>query len=227
MIDILGNPDASCRYAAVVWEKNSKPVIGVRPANHPGVRVSKSVWRGTNAIESWSWSGCEGNKTIVEVYGNGATVKLYLNNKLIGKKKLKQCKALFSVKYKSGSLCAIQYDAQEKEIGRSRLLSAEGEKRISVCPEEKQVKAGDIVYVDISVKGANGIVESAADEQLNCRVKGRRCFWGFGSADPCTTEAYDTGKFTTYYGRHRRSSMRQKPEQSVWKQKENIPAEKL
>lgn len=200
VIDILGNPDASCRYAAVIWEKNSKPVIGVRPANHPGVRVSKSVWRGTNAIESWSWSGCEGNKTIVEVYGNGATVKLYLNNKLIGKKKLKQCKALFSVKYKSGSLCAIQYDAQEKEIGRSRLLSAEGEKRISVCPEEKQVKAGDIVYVDISVKGTNGIVESAADEQLNCRVKGG-VLLGFGSADPCTTEAYDTGKFKTYYGR--------------------------
>lgn len=86
VIDILGNPDASCRYAAVIWEKNSKPIIGVRPANHPGVRVSKSVWRGTNAIESWSWSGCEGNKTIVEVYGNGATVKLYLNNKLIGKR---------------------------------------------------------------------------------------------------------------------------------------------
>ena len=80
--------------------------------------------------------------------------------------------------------------------------------------------------MDISVKGANGVVESAADEQLTCRVKGG-VLLGFGSADPCTTEAYDTGKFTTYYGRHRRSSMRQKPEQSVWKQKENIPAEKL
>lgn len=62
------------------------------------------------------------------------------------------------------------------------------------------MKAGDIVYVDISVKGANGIVESAADEQLNCRVKGG-VLLGFGSADPCTTEAYDTGKFKTYYGR--------------------------
>ena len=46
----------------------------------------------------------------------------------------------------------------------------------------------------------NGVVESAADEQLTCRVKGG-VLLGFGSADPCTTEAYDTGKFTTYYGR--------------------------
>lgn len=94
VIDILGIPDASCRYAAVTWDRRKNPVIGVRPANHPGVRVSKSVWRGTNAIESWSWDGCEGNKTIVEVYAKGAEAELLLNGKKIGKKKLNQCKAL-------------------------------------------------------------------------------------------------------------------------------------
>lgn len=51
-IDILGNPDASMGLAKTVWKIAKKPVIGVRPVNHPGVRVSKSVWRGTNAIES-------------------------------------------------------------------------------------------------------------------------------------------------------------------------------
>ena len=46
VIDILGNPDASCGLAKVVWDITDKPVIGVRPVNHPGIRVSKSVWRG-------------------------------------------------------------------------------------------------------------------------------------------------------------------------------------
>ena len=38
VIDILGVPDASCRYAATVWGKIDRPVIGVKPVNHPGVR---------------------------------------------------------------------------------------------------------------------------------------------------------------------------------------------
>ena len=68
--------------------------------------------------------------------------------------------------------------------------------RYRECARQGAVAADD----GRSVKGANGIVESAADEQLNCRVKGG-VLLGFGSADPCTTEAYDTGKFKTYYGR--------------------------
>lgn len=158
VIDILGIPDASCRYAAVTWNRQKNPVIGVRPANHPGVRVSKSVWRGTNAIESWAWDSCDGNKTIVEIYAQGAEAELLLNGKKVGKKWLE------------------------------------------VRVEEETIKAGDIVYVDIAIKGENGIVESNADTTLTCNVTGGDLL-GFGSANPCTEESYDTGTHTTYYGR--------------------------
>lgn len=210
VIDILGNPDASCRYAAVVWNKIKQPVIGVRPVNHPGIHVSKSVWRGTNAIESWSWSECEGNRTIVEVYGKGETVKLYLNDKLIGKKRLKQCKALFHVKYEPGKLTAVMYGEQGNETGRSCLVSATGKKSIRVYPEENSVEAGNIVYVDIAITGENGEVESAADEALTCKVTGG-VLLGFGSANPCTTEVYDSGVFTTYYGKAQAVIYAEKP----------------
>lgn len=200
VIDILGIPDASCGYAAVVWNQRKKPVIGVRPANHPGVRVSKSVWRGTNAIESWAWDGCDGNKTIVEVYGKGVTAELLLNGKSIGKKPLKECKALFKVKYVPGELTAVIYDAGGKETGRNRLMSANGRKRLEVLPEEQAVKAGDIVYVDIAIKGENGIVESNADTVLTCSVTGG-VLLGFGGANPRTEESFVSGTYTTYYGR--------------------------
>ena len=42
VIDILGTPDGSCKYASTVWGLEKKPVIAVRPVNHPGVRPSKS-----------------------------------------------------------------------------------------------------------------------------------------------------------------------------------------
>ena len=200
VIDILGIPDASCRYAAVTWDRRKNPVIGVRPVNHPGVRVSKSVWRGTNAIESWAWDGCDGNKTIVEVCAKGANAELLLNGKSIGKKKLNECKALFKIKYAPGKLTAIIYDADGKEKGRSCLESAIGKRRLEVQAEEHKVKAGDIVYVNIAIKGENGIVESNADTMLTCSVTGG-VLLGFGSANPRTEERYDTGTHTTYFGR--------------------------
>ena len=200
VIDILGNPDASCKYAATVWGLTGKPVIGVRPVNHPGVRVSKSVWRGTNAIESWAWSGCDGNKAEIEVYAQAASVELLLNGKSLGRKKIKQCKAMFRAKYAPGTLTAAAYDETGRELSRSELHSAAGAVRICAEPEETTIKAGEIVYIPISLTGENGVVESNADRKLTVWVKGGELL-GFGSANPCTKERYDAGSFTTYQGR--------------------------
>lgn len=200
VIDILGNPDASCKYAEVVWEHERQPVIGVRPVNHPGVRVSKSVWRGTNAIESWSWRNCEGNKAVVEVYAKGESAQLLVNGKAIGRKKLKEDKTIFKTRYQHGTVTAIVYDMYGNEIGRRKLSSAEGKNRIELEPEETVVKAGDIVYIPVSIVGENGIIESNADERITVDVQGG-VLLAFGSANPCTEEQYDSGSFMTYHGR--------------------------
>ncbi|MBD5155466.1 MAG: glycoside hydrolase family 2 protein [Oscillibacter sp.] len=200
VIDILGIPDASCKYAATVWGVTDRPVIGVRPVNHPGVRVSKSTWRGTNAIESWAWSGCGGNKAEIEVYAQADSVELLLNGKTLGRKKLKEYKAMFKVKYAPGTLEAVAYDESGRELSRSELRSAAGKIHIQVEPEEKAVSAGEIVYVPIALAGENGIVESNNDQKLTVSVENGELL-AFGSANPCTEERYDTGSFTTYYGR--------------------------
>ena len=200
VIDILGNPDASCRYAQTVWGLLDKPVIGVRPVNHPGVRVSKSVWRGTNAIESWSWQGCDGNKAVVEVYSDAASVELYINGLLVGKKALVENKAIFKTRYAMGTVTAVALDQSAKEISRSELHSAAGAIRLTAVPEMDTVKAGGIVYIPVSWQGSNGVVESNVDCRLTASVT-RGTLLGFGSANPCTEERYDAGSFTTYQGR--------------------------
>lgn len=200
VIDICGIPDASCRYASTVWNLEKAPRIGVKPVNHPGVRPSKSVWRGTNAIESWAWANCDGNKAEVEVYAQAAVVELLLNGKSLGKKKIKEYKAVFKTKYTPGTLTAVAYDTSGRELSRSELKSATGKVAITVKPETAIAKNGEIVYVPVEIAGENNIVESNADRRLTVSVSGGELL-AFGSANPCTEEQYHTGTFTTYYGR--------------------------
>jgi hypothetical protein len=200
VIDILGNPDGSCKYASTVWGLEDHPIIAVRPVNHPGVRPSKSTWRGTNAILSWSWAGCEGNKAEVEVYADADSAELLLNGRSCGKKKLKECKTMFKLKYAPGTLTAVAYDAAGKETGRSELSSAKCPYTLAIRPEKSVVKPGEIVFVPVNVEGANGIVEANADREICVTVEGGELL-AFGSANPCTEEQYHAGSFTTYYGR--------------------------
>ena len=72
----------------------------------------------TNAMPSWSWTGCEGQKASIEVYARAARVELWLNSHIIGRKALKNdCLAKFSVPYEPGRLEAVSYDAQGCESG--------------------------------------------------------------------------------------------------------------
>ena len=199
VIDILGNPDSSCDYAKVVWRETENPVIGVRPVNHPGVRVSKSIWRGTNAIPSWSWKDCDGNKAEIDVFARADSVELLVNGTSLGKKKIKNYQALFKTKYEPGTLEAVAFDASGKEIGRSSLSSAK-ESKVCILPEKERYTAGEVAYVNISIQDENGIVESNADRKLSVEVEGGELL-GFGSANPCTKEEFTDGSYTTYFGR--------------------------
>ena len=198
-IDILGKVGAEAKYASTVWGLEDKPYICVRPPNHPGIKPRKSTWRGTNAIESWSWENCEGNPVVIEVYSDAYFVELLVNGKSLGVKRINKCKAIFKTKYEGGSVTAISYDKNKKEISRSQLISAIGKTLIRVMPEDKIIKVGEIVYVNIDLIGENGVVKSNSDQLLKVSVDGGTLL-AFGSARPCTEERYDSGVHTTYYG---------------------------
>lgn len=204
-MDILGNPTGELFWAQAAWELTDKPLIAVQPVNHPGVTPAKGSWRGTNALQTWSWKGCDGNKAVVEVYTQGASVELYINGKKVKKAKVKDCRAIFKTKYQSGELRAISYDANGKKLGTNTLVSATGNDSVKVTMDETvkpatAVRNGDIVYYNVEVVGENGIVEANDDRKLTIRVEGGELL-AFGSANPRTEEEYLSGTFTTYYGK--------------------------
>ncbi len=197
-LDILGDPNGECFHASAVWDKLDAPAICVQPINHD-VKPARMVWRGTNAIPSWSWHGCYGKKATVEVYFNAARIELVQNGAKVGSAKVKDCKAVFKVKYLPGKLTAIAYDASGREIGRSSLDSA-GIAKITLLPEKTEARPGEIVYVPVVMADAKGNVECNADRKLRVTVEGGELL-AFGSANPRTEERFDSGEYTTYYGR--------------------------
>ncbi len=197
-LDILGDPNGEAFHASAVWDCLNAPAICVQPINHK-MKPAKMVWRGTNAIPSWSWKGCAGKKAVVEVYFDAARIELFLNGSLVGKAKVKDCKASFQVKYVPGRLEAVAYDAGGREIGRSILKTA-APADIVVCPEKTEAAAGEILYVPVLIADAAGNVESNDDRRLCVTVEGGELL-AFGSANPRTEERFDAGAYTTYYGR--------------------------
>ena len=57
-----------------------------------------------------------------------------------------------------------------------------------------------MVYLDISLRGANGEVECNLDRRLYAEVEGGKLL-AFGSANPRTEDDFLAGSYTTYYGR--------------------------
>lgn len=196
--DILGNAGAPVAYARSAWGLLKKPWIGVQPVNH-NAKPAKAAWRGSNAIESWSWKNCAGKKAAVEVYTDAASVELFINSKSVGKKKTKRNKAVFQVKYEPGAVKAVAYDRAGNAISENTLVSA-GDASVCVLPEKRMVTPNEIFYVNIVIADENSTVECNADEKVKVTVSGGDLL-AFGSANPRTEERFDSGEYTTYYGR--------------------------
>lgn len=197
-LDILGNPTGEIYLAQAAWGLLDRPVIAVQPVNHPGVPPKRAIWRGTNAIPSWAWCGCEGNEAVVEVYTDAHEVELLLNGESLGRAPVTDFVASFFVAYAPGTLEAVTYDTGGKETGRSALSSA-GQVGIRVLPERATAAAGEVMYLVVVLADENGVIESNADTLLSVSVVGGELL-AFGSANPRTEEGYHTGSHTTYYG---------------------------
>ena len=200
-LDILGQPNAHAALAGAVWHTADGPSIMVRPVNVMDGKTYKATWRGSDAIPSWSWRGCEGAMAEVEVYDSRAQrILLTLNGGAVAMGRVQDRVARFQLEYCPGVLEAIAFDEDAREIGSSCLESASGALRLDVHPETAKAKAGDVAYVAVNITGSNGEVESNADELVSIEVEGGTLL-GFGSARPATTESFLAGAYTTYRGR--------------------------
>lgn len=199
-IDLTGKPLAEAGYTKTAFELTNRPVIAVRPVNHTGEKHSPSAWKMTNAIESWSWEGCEGKVAEVEVYARAARVDLFLNGKKVGSNTLKNsCDTRFKVEYQPGILETVVYNQKGKEISRNTLYTAGKETELRAIAEEQSVQKDHLAFIRLQYTDKNGTVKPLKRGILKVSVKGGKLL-GLGNACPYNEIGYCTNETDTYWG---------------------------
>lgn len=202
-IDITGKIGAEAYFQQVVWGLRTKPFIGIHPLNHAHEIPSKSAWRFTDCIDSWNWQGYEGVQAIVEIYSNSEFVRLSLNGKEIGTKKVKKFRTLFKTKYQNGILMAEALDSNKKVISVHSLVSGSIETILSVRPDKRSIYANgiDLCFIEIEFTDKGGNIKPFIEEKVELEITGPAVLAGFGSALAKTDEVFDKQYHNSYRGR--------------------------
>jgi beta-galactosidase len=162
--------------------------------------IKTTMWSVWPTWESWTWTGWEGKPVEVEVYTKEPEVKLYLNNQLIGTKKVSretEFKAVFTVNYKPGTLRA-------EASGQSVTLSTAGEPAKLRLTSDRTVMSADgqsLTFITVEVVDKDGRVCHDAAIPCEAFVKGQGTFLSFASADLKDIEPYTSPRVKTWKGR--------------------------
>lgn len=199
-IDLTGKPLAEMAYTRVAFGID-KIGMGVVPVNHTKDKHSPSAWKMSNALESWSWNGCEGKDAKVEVYARAAAVELYVNDQLVGKKKLtNDCKVTFHTTYHDGEIKAVALGAAGEKIAEKILKTAGQETVLTLQPEDARVnREGGLCFVRLQYTDKEENVKPLVRGDITVSVQNGELL-AVGSACPYYPDSYLTNRTDTYFG---------------------------
>ncbi len=198
-IDLAGTETGQMAYTQMAFELT--PVrIAVEPVCFSGEKHSPGAWRVSNAMETWSWDGCEGRTAAVEVYARGQEAELLLNGRSVGRKTVpKNAMTRFRIPYEAGELTAVIRDENGKEIARTSLHSAGKETKLTLLPELENVRKDQLLYVRLRFTDDQGMVKPCVRGEIHVNVTGGQLL-ALGNACSYNERGYMTDTTDTYYG---------------------------
>ena len=197
-IDLLGKPRAEAAYTRVAFEQEKGPFIAVKPV-YQKEKLQLTGWALTKALESWSWRGCDGESTEVEVFARAAEVELLINGETVGRKKVKKCRTKFQVTYHDGEITAISYDSDGRELGRQTLQTAGADTILSICPEKTLAEPEELLFIPLQYTDSKGSWKPMEKHELKVSVE-NGTLEGLGSACAYVEGNYAQDTTKTYYG---------------------------
>lgn len=204
-IDLTGWRKPISHYRSMLYNDTEKLYLAVKEPDGYKGKINTGLWAVWPTWESWNWPGWEGKNIEVEVYSKYPTVRLYLDNKLIGEKAVSRAtelKAVFAIPYKEGTLKAE--GIENGTIKESKILkSASAPAAIRLIAENKEMKANgeDLAFVQVEVIDQDGNLCPNASIELTATVTGQGSLAAMGNADIKDTDSYVNNTHKTWKGR--------------------------
>lgn len=183
-IDLTGWRKPISYYRQLLFDRDNAETIHMavkEPSGYWG-EIKETQWSVWPTWDSWTWPGWEGKEIEVEVYSKAPSVRLYLNDQLIGEQKVDRetgFKAVFKLPYQPGSLRA------ECDGETVSLETAGSPYALRLTPDRKSLSADgqDLSFVTVEVIDAKGNVCPNAEIELECAVSGNGSLAAFGNAN--------------------------------------------
>lgn len=193
-IDLAGWRRPSSHYRKIVWDRGETLYAAVREPAPDGRALLPSLWAPPPLQAHWTWPGHEGRELSVEVYSRHDSVRLYLNDRLLGEKpttRAEAFKAVFAVPYAPGTLRAAGVRAG-REVESFVLKTAGAPAKVQLMVDRTTLHADgqDLVFVTVEITDAAGNVVPSAQTSIAYTVTGPATVAGVGSADLTSTESY-------------------------------------
>lgn len=204
-IDLTGLRKPVSHYRSMLWNRGAGDehlFIAVREPDGYNGRVKTTQWGTWPTFESWNWPRHEGKDIEVVVYSHYPSVRLYLDDNLIGEKVTEEMKAVFTLPYKAGTLRAE--GVEDGRVAESRTLPTAGEvAEIRLTPDSRVLAAdeGDLSYVVIEFIDKDGNVVPLAANDLTVDVSGAGILQALGNADIKECDPYFDNTHKAWMGR--------------------------
>ncbi len=188
-LSATGNRRPVSYYREIVFGLTKQPCIAVQAPGSYGIPRNFGPWCFTDCTFCYSYEGQEGRPIMIQVYGGGDSVELFVNGRSLG---VQPCGAQtryetqFNTVYEPGELTAVAYE-NGQEIGRTTLRTA-GRPEMTVLTAEQY---DTLVFVNIDVVDGNGLLRADAQTPLSIQVEGDARLLAFGGVKALHRKGYE------------------------------------
>jgi len=196
LLDVCGFKKPSAWFRQSLW--SDKPMVYLCASGGRGMGP-----RGARGEEHWNWPAA--TSVTISCYTNCAEVRLTLNDKEIGTKRLAEAASgvlTWPVPFEPGVLKAVGLQ-EGKAVCEFALTTAGPARRIELRPDVTGVRANgrDICHVEFRVVDDKGARVPDADQEVSFEIAGPAVILGIGNADLNSPDNYKDQVHKAYQGR--------------------------
>lgn len=202
VLNLTGTALPELHRFRILWGQEKGLFLSAQPPIHNGNPPVYRDYKWTDSVEGWTFEGCEGEQTFIDVHTDAPQVEVFVNDASLGRREVEGCFARFPCVYQPGEVSAIAYDGDGAELYRAALRTAGGNTRIEATADRTVLRAGgeDFAFIQIRLTDEAGTPKLLPKRQITVEIEGGCTLQGFGSANPQNEAKFNAPRQLTWNG---------------------------